>query len=162
MHAIIDAITKFPPTIATLLLAMMPIGELRAAIPVAITVFHYPIWLAFLLGFVGNMISIVLLLLLLKPVSDFLRRHFAFFEKFFSWLFRETHGKFYNHHKRWGDIALVILVALPLPGAGGWTGSAAAFLFGIKFWKAFSLSVIGTLISATVVTLLTVGIKYFF
>ena len=53
---------------------------------------------------------------------------------------------------------MVIFVAIPLPITGAWTGSVAAFLFGIPFKRALGLIFIGVLISGLIVTFLTLGI----
>ena len=47
---------------------------------------------------------------------------------------------------RWGAIGLILVVGIPLPGTGSWTGSLLAFLFGISYWKALGLIFIGILI----------------
>jgi len=61
---------------------------------------------------------------------------------------------------KWGKLALVIFVAIPLPLTGAWTGSLAAFLFGFKKKEAFWLIVLGVLIAGIIVSFLTIlGVK---
>ena len=55
--------------------------------------------------------------------------------------------------KTFGFIGLVILVAIPLPGTGAWTGSAAATLFNFRKREAFFAILLGVLIAAALVTL---------
>jgi uncharacterized membrane protein len=52
-------------------------------------------------------------------------------------------------------------VAVPLPGTGAWTGSIAAFVFGIRFWYAFPAIVGGIIIAGIIVTLTSLGIISF-
>lgn len=152
---------NFPPGIATLLIAILPIAELRGAIPIGIAGFGLAWWEAFLWAVAGNMIPAILLVWLLEPISKFLSNHVSFFKKFFDWLFERTKKKFYDRHQKFGDLALVLFVGVPLPVTGVWTGSVAAFLFGIPFKRAVPLMLAGVLISATIVTTLTVTVGAF-
>jgi len=150
---------NFPPEIATLLIAMLPIAELRAAIPVALIGFDMPVWSSYLWAVIGNLIPAILLLWLLEPVSKWLMDHSRVFNNFFNWVFTRTRKKFTSKAAKYGTfITLVLFVAIPLPITGAWTGTAAAFLFGIPFKKSFTAIVIGVLIAGMVVTLMTVGI----
>ncbi len=148
----------FTPEIDTFLLAMTPLFELRAAIPLALGVYKLPLWSAYLFSVAGNVIPVILILWLLETVANFLSKHFYFFNRFFAWLFERTR----NHHKhkfeRWEALALVILVAIPLPLTGAWTGALVAFVFGIPFKKAFLLISAGVMIAGLIVALATLGI----
>ena len=74
-------------------------------------------------------------------------------------MFARTRKRFSVKAEKYGKfIALVLFVAIPLPITGAWTGSAAAFLFGIPFSRSFPAVIIGVLIAGIVVTLTTVGI----
>ncbi len=147
----------FSPELATTLLAMLPIAELRGAIPAGIGGWGLDWWVAAPLAIIGNMIPVFFILWWIEPVSKWLRKHFAFFDRFFEWLFERTRKKFYNKYEKWGNLALIVFVAIPLPVTGAWTGSLAAFLFGIPFKKALPLITVGVIIASIIVTLLTVG-----
>ena len=90
------------------------------------------------------------LLLYLGPVSNFLRR-IGFMDRFFDWIFARTRKRS-GALEKYGALGLVLFVAIPLPVTGAWTGSAAAFLFGIPFRKAFPLIVAGVAIAGAIVT----------
>ena len=60
--------------------------------------------------------------------------------------------------ERYGPIGLALFVAVPLPITGAWTGSAAAYLLGFSFKKAFPAITIGVLIAGGVVTLAVKGV----
>lgn len=156
----IDVFKNIPPEIATVLIGMIPVGELRAALPIALTAYHLPVWEAFGLAVLGNMIPVVFILWLIEPVSKFLRR-WKIFDRFFNWLFERTRRKFYAKHAQWGDIALVIFVAIPLPVTGAWTGSLAAWLFGIPMRRAVPLILTGVVIAGIIVGLLSLGVLSF-
>jgi uncharacterized membrane protein len=139
----------------TFFIAMTPIGELRASIPVALEVYHLPVKTAFVFSVLGNMVPVVFLLLLLGPVSEYLSHRWYRFNRFFVWLFDRNRK---NHQKKfevWKELALVILVAIPLPFTGAWTGSICAFIFRIPFKKALPLIFLGVLIAGVIVTTLT-------
>jgi len=57
--------------------------------------------------------------------------------------------------ERYEEIGLMLFVAIPLPVTGAWTGSLAAYLFGLKFWKSILFIFLGVLIAAGVVSFLT-------
>ncbi|MBN2199158.1 MAG: small multi-drug export protein [Candidatus Aminicenantes bacterium] len=141
-----------PPWLATLLLAMMPIFELRGAIPVGNQVLGLPLSQAVTLSVIGNMLPIVPILLLLGPVSKGLSR-WKPFRKFFEWLFARTRSKS-DVIRKYELIGLMLFVSVPLPVTGAWTGAVAAFLFGIRFWPALGAIFLGVLIAGTIITTL--------
>jgi len=139
----------------TFLLAMTPIGELRVAIPVALAVYNINWVLAYVISVIGNLIPVVFLLLFLGPVSKWFSKRSKLCQKFFNWIFEKTRKKTTSRIEKYGAIALVSFVAIPLPFTGAWTGSIAAFLFGIPFKKAFPLIALGVLLSGVIMLLLT-------
>jgi len=150
--------SDFPPEIATILIAMIPLGELRVSLPVALTVYHLPILSAYFFSVLGNMIPVAILIWLLGPVSGYLMEKSRLAGKFFTWLFARTRRKFSGNYERWGYLALVIFVAIPLPLTGAWTGAVAAFLFGIPKKTSLVLCTLGAMIAGVIVTLATLGI----
>ncbi|TSC95945.1 MAG: Small multidrug export protein [Parcubacteria group bacterium Athens1014_10] len=141
----------------TMLIAMMPISELRGAIPVALGIYHLSIPEAFFYAVVGNILPVFLILWLLGPISNFLAKKSKRAEFFFHWLFERTRVKNHHNFKRWGDLALILFVAIPLPMTGAWSGALAAFIFDIPYWRAISLIFTGVLIAGLIVTLATTG-----
>ena len=85
-----------PPELNTFFIAMTPVFELRGAIPLAIGVYKMPAWSAFLFAVLGNLIPIFSILIM-GFVSTWLSAHFAFFDRFFKWLFARTRQK---HEKK--------------------------------------------------------------
>lgn len=146
------------PEFITLLISMLPISELRGAIPIAIGVYNMSVLSAFFWAVLGNIIPVIFILWLLERVSNFLSHHIYFFNRFFVWLFENTRRNHLKKFERWRDLALVILVAIPLPFTGAWTGALAAFVFGIPIRRAFPLIVLGVLTAGIIVSLVTIGI----
>lgn len=141
----------------TFLIAMSPVIELRGSIPIALGVYHMPLWSAYFFSVIGNMVP-VLLLPFLGVVSRELSRRFPFFERFFSWLFSRTRKKHERSFELFRDFALVLFVAIPLPFTGAWTATLVAFVFGIPLHRAFPLILLGVIIAAVAVSLVMLGI----
>ncbi len=155
-YGIVERLKSLPPWVGTVLIAMLPIFELRGAIPVAYLQWDMPIWQAFLWSILGNMIPIPFVLWLLGPVSDWLSKHSRVMDRFFKWLFARTRRKHSKSFERWKEIALMLFVAIPLPGTGAWTGALAAFVFGIPNHVALPFIFFGVLIAGVAVSLVVV------
>jgi len=137
-----------------------PSFEARYAIPFAIVLGFPPGW-AFFFGILGNLLPIIPLLLLLGPVSDWLRSRSTLMERFFTWVFDRTR-KNEALIARWGVYALFLFVAIPLPGTGVWTGAAMAFVFNIEWKQAFVAISCGAVVAALITTLPTLGLLNLF
>lgn len=141
------------PLMIVLLISMLPIIELRGAIPVGILLFRLPWPEVVLVSIIGNMIPIPLILLFMEEFFILLSRWRAG-KRFTDWLFARTRRKG-KVVERYEAIGLTIFVGIPLPGTGGWTGAFAANIFGIKFWNSMLYVFLGVLIAAVIVTSLT-------
>lgn len=141
----------------TALIAASPISELRGAIPIGLSVYHLSIGEVLFWAILGNIFPVVFLLWLLQPLAEFLSHHFYFFNRFFAWLFSWTQRRHSKKFAKWRDLALMILVAIPLPLTGAWTGSVAAFVFGVPRRHALPLIFSGILIAGIIVSLVTLG-----
>ena len=139
----------------TIIIAGSPIVELRGAIPVAMGIFNFAWPKALILSLIGNILPIIPIIWFLDRLSGYLRKQFDFFNIFFNWLFERTRKRAKNSFDKWGKWALVAFVAIPLPFTGVWTGSIAAFLFGIKHKDAFWLISLGAFLAGILVTTLT-------
>ena len=147
----------FSKELMTFLGSMIPIGELRSSIPLALRAGLSP-FEAFFWSVLGNIVVGLVLLLVLNPLSRFLERHFYVLNRLFNWLFERTRKKHSRKIENWGALALIGFVGIPLPMTGVWTGSLAAFVFGISFRKAFPAIICGALIAGIIVTLVSLGL----
>ena len=145
----------------TFLISMLPIVELRGAIPWALT--NPPVggglsWQsAYLWAVLGNFAPMIPILLFIGPMSKWLRR-WPLFDRFFVWLFARTRRKAQKNIERYEALGLALFVAIPLPVTGAWTGALAAFIFGIPFKKSIWCIIAGILIAGGVVTLASMGV----
>ncbi len=141
----------------TFLSAMVPLTELRLAIPFGYVHFDLPIWVAVFAGILGNVFAIALVLLLLPFVVK-LFWQIELFRGILKKIFAKTRDKFSGKISLWGEIALILFVAVPLPGSGGWTGALIAYLFGLSYWKSMKFIAIGLILSGVLVGMLTIGV----
>ncbi|MBU3923099.1 small multi-drug export protein, partial [Patescibacteria group bacterium] len=111
--------------IIVLLISMLPIVELRIGIPIALAVYNLPVWSAFVFSVIGNLIPVVFIMWFLGFLVKFLIHKIYFLNRFFSWLFEKTRKRHSAKFDRFRDLALIVLVAIPLPGTGAWTGALA-------------------------------------
>ena len=155
---VVELLEGVPKEIVTMIIAMTPIFELRASIPVAITLLNMHPISAYFWSVLGNVLPVIIIVFLLEKVTLFLSGRFECWKKFFDWLFARTRRKVHKQIEKYGDWGLFFLVAIPLPVTGGWTGALAAFLFGIKKTKALLLITLGIMTAGIIVFLLTMGI----
>lgn len=155
---LVELLSAFPPELATVIISTLPVAELRGSIPIAITIYNLDPIVAYVLSVLGNMIPAILILSLLGPLSGYLMQRFSWANNFFEWLFDRTKRKFSGKYEKWGYLALTLFVAIPLPVTGVWTGSVAAFLFGIPKKIAFGLIFLGAAIAGVIVSLATLGL----
>ncbi len=156
VDTVINLVKELPKEAVVLLLAALPISELRGAIPAGFAFGFSPLK-SFYIAFIGNVIPVIPLLLFLKPVSEFLRK-MPVLSKFFNWLFERT-KKRAAIVERLEAIGLILFVAIPLPITGAWTGCVAASLFKVRFRYAFPAIVAGITIAGIIVTLLSIAGK---
>ena len=141
--------------IKTLFTAMLPVLEIRGAIPVGVAAGLDP-WLAFAVGVVGNMLPIPILILVTRRVINWLKKH-GVLVRFTGWLERKgaEKAKTVQQYSFWG---LFILVAIPLPGTGAWTGALVASLLDMRLKRALPAIIMGVIAAGIIVLLLTYGV----
>ena len=146
-----------PPWLCTLIISMIPIIELRGAIPVAIFALGMPWYWAFLISIVGNIIPIPFIIWFIRPIFNWLKR-FKFFAKIISWQEKkvEKNAEKVNKNVKRG---LFAFVAIPLPGTGAWTGSMIASFLNFDNKKAFWPIALGVLTAGVIITTVCILIQ---
>jgi len=145
--------------ITVLILAALPITEVRASIPLGVLVYHLSPVTTIILSVVGSLLPVFPLLWFLTYLVKYLKR-ISSFDKFFEWLFAHTRAR----SKLIEDFELVglaIFVAIPLPGFGIWTGMAAAYLLGLRWIPTFIAAMVGTIVASLIVYGATLGVISF-
>lgn len=134
------------------LTAMMPVVELRGAIPLGISLGMNPVE-ACAVAVLGNIVPVVPVMLFLRYAAAWLQR-FQSVRRASEWFFARTRARS-GLVQKYGPLGLVLFVAVPLPSTGAWTAAVAAFLFGIGIRKAFIAISLGTALAGLIVTGLT-------
>jgi len=130
------------------ILSALPLIESRIAIPIGILSYGLPIWNVLWVSLLGNITAVALLLWLLPIVTKFLQKRWRFFDRVLNKLFEKTRTKHSHKVQIWGDVFLLLFVAVPIPGSGGWGGALIAFVFGFPFWRSLGLISTGVSIAA--------------
>lgn len=139
--------------------ALTPLGELRLAIPWGLTQSDLSPVAVYFIAVFGNIIPPVFILLLLPRATKFFNSKSKLIKKFLEWLFERTRRRTAGKIEKYGPLALILFVAIPLPNTGAWTGSIAAWLFGLPFKKSIIYIFYGILIAGIIVTAITLGAK---
>lgn len=136
-------------------ISMVPVLELRAAIPFGVAM-GLPLSSTVLLAIIGNIIPVPALILFTRSVFRWLRRQGSWGKRI-DWLESRAHlkGRVVRKYRLLG---LVILVAIPLPGTGAWTGALVATVFRTPMRQALPAIFIGVLIAGAIVTGATFGV----
>ena len=135
--------------------SMVPLIELRGAIPYGLAQ-GLPEWLVFILSTVGNMLPIPFILLFIRKIFGWMKRYpkmAKIAEKFEARAARKSGAV-----KKSETIGLCVLVAIPLPGTGAWTGALVAALLDMRLKNSVPCIFLGVCIAATIMTLITFGV----
>ena len=138
--------------IITFLIAMIPLVELRGAVPYAISS-GIPLWQALLIGVIGNMLPV--------PIIFFFARHILEWGKdkpvignFFTWCLNKGHRGGQKLEEAAGDKgifwALLLFVGIPLPGTGAWTGTLAASILDWDFKRSVLAVMLGVILAGLI------------
>jgi len=145
--------------LVTVGLSVAPIAELRGGLPYAIARGLHPA-AAFALAVGANLMVAPVLLVGFRQGERLLRR-WGPTERIVEAIVSRTRRKG-RLVERFGALGLILLVAIPLPGTGAWTGSIAAVLLGLPFRRASWLITLGVLIAGILVLLASVGMLTLF
>ncbi|HQF57114.1 MAG TPA: small multi-drug export protein [Candidatus Magasanikbacteria bacterium] len=146
--------TDLSPEWATFFISMIPLTELRASIPIALEVYKMSVWQTWLIAVAGNMLPIFFILYLFPIFHDWLIKK-KFIGSFLRKKMELAEKKFSGQYAKYGAIALIIFIGIPLPLTGAWTGALVAFIFNIPFRKSAPLILAGVCLAATIVTFIT-------
>lgn len=153
--------------LATLIISMTPIIELRGAIPVAVFTFHLSYIEAFIISLIGNIIPIYFIVKYIRPLFDFFGR-WKPFKIIIDWATKRATNKIAESEKlqNFTALGLFLFVAIPLPGTGAWVGSLIANFLDLPLKKAFPPLALGVLAAGIIILTGTAiangGINYLF
>ena len=139
-------------------LSMVPVLELRAAIPIGATLGLE--WVAnYLICVIGNMIPVPIILLFVRHVLEWMKK-IPHLDKI---ALRVENKAQKNTPKvqKYASLGLLIFVALPLPGTGAWTGALVAAMLDMRMKYAIPSIFCGVLIAGLIMSLASYGLVSF-
>ena len=153
--------TVFGKIIATFLVSMVPIIELRGAIPIGVG-YGLDYWVVVLVAVVGNVVPVPFIILFIRKIFELMRKWSKKLDGIVTKLEKRAESKsdVVQKYAFWG---LFVLVAIPLPGTGAWTGALVAAMLDMRLKRAFPAILLGVVGAAAIVTFVTFGAdKLFF
>lgn len=145
--------------ITVFIISMIPIVELRGAIPYSQAV-GLPLIPSYIISIIGNMLPVPFIFLFARKVLEW-GADKKVIGKFFSWCLKKgEHGGEKLQAKAGKGIyfALLLFVGIPLPGTGAWTGTLAASILDLDFKKSSIAVMGGVLLAGVIMMLLSFGI----
>jgi len=147
-------------TLATFIISMIPVVELRGAIPIGVSM-GLPVWEASIVSVVGNMIPVPFIIAFIRVVFNWMREKSKFLRRQVEKL--ETRAKFKaDSVKKYAFWGLMLFVAIPLPGTGAWTGALIASVLNMRMNKALPSIFGGVCVAGLIVSLATAGVLKLF
>lgn len=154
MDVISNIINVNPNLYHIFLIAILPVIELRGAIPIGLAM-GLSSQATLLFSYIGSILPVPILFLCIKPTFEFLRKYKKTRLMIDSLLLRSIRKS--DIVKKYNWIGLLIFVAIPLPGTGVWSGTLIANLLELKFRNALGAIMIGNLIAGFIILLISNG-----
>lgn len=151
-----DLFANIQALFTTFAVSMVPVIELRGAIPIGTAMGLSP-WLAFAAAVLGNMVPVPFIILLIRRIFAWLKTHGQRLGRLVIALENKAHDKSAVVIK-YRAVGLCLLVAVPFPGTGAWTGALVAALLDIPLRSAIPTILLGVIIAGLIVTGVTCGV----
>ncbi len=155
--AFVDFLESYniPTQLIPFIVSLFPVLELRGGM-IAARILEIDFIQAFIICYLGNMIPIPFILLFIRKIFKLMRK-VRFLGKIVDKLEARADKKkgTIEKYKEWG---LLIFVAIPLPGTGGWTGALIAALMDLRMKKCLPIIALGVFIAGLIMSLITYGI----
>ena len=149
--------------LVVLLISMVPLVELRGAIPVAVGMdLGLPEWLVLVIAIIGNIIPVPIIYLFARKVLEWGSKcKWEPFKKFCDFCLKKgekTGNKLLKHTGIGAYLALFAFVAVPIPGTGAWTGTLAASILKLDFKKTIIAIIAGILVAGLIMLAVSLGL----
>ena len=155
--AFVDFLESYniPTQLIPFIVSLFPVLELRGGM-IAARILEIDFIQAFIICYLGNMIPIPFILLFIRKIFKLMRK-VSFLSKIVDKLEARAEKKkgTIQKYKEWG---LLLFVAIPLPGTGGWTGALIAALMDLRMKKCLPIIALGVFIAGLIMSLITYGI----
>ena len=159
IETIENFLVSINPSFGVFAVSMVPIIELRGAIPLGVGLGLNWLWV-YVISVIGNLIPVPFVILLVRPIINWLI-HSRLFGKLGRWLDERTKKKTekMTKYKKWG---LFIFVAVPLPGTGAYTGAMIAGMLNMRLKDALPAIICGVLVAGIAMLAISCGVKFLF
>ena len=148
--------SKLNYRLCVFLISMLPIVELRGAIPIGAGL-GLTWWVNYLLSVAGNLLPIPFILLFIRAILKWMKTvSFLKFDKIAEWVENKAH-KHSGSIRKYGTLGLYLFVAIPIPGTGAWTGALIAALFDIRMKHALPAIFLGVLTAGALMVCASYG-----
>lgn len=140
-------------------ISMVPIIELRGAIPYAVG-FGLPLFWSYIICIIGNMIPVPFIFFFARRILEW-GADKKYIGRFFSLCLKKGHSGGEKLKAKAGKglfVALLLFVGVPLPGTGAWTGTLAASILDMDFKKSVAAVMLGVLLAGVIMGLVSSGI----
>lgn len=147
--------TKIPNELTVFVISLFPVLELRGGL-IAARLLEMDALRAFFYCFLGNMLPIPFILLFIRKIFDWMRKW-----KYMGKIIVKMEKKAEKHRptiEKYGVWGLLILVAIPLPGTGGWTGALVAAIMDLRIRRALPVIGLGVFIAGLIVGGISFGL----
>ncbi|MBR1771319.1 MAG: small multi-drug export protein [Lachnospiraceae bacterium] len=141
------------------LISMVPLIELRGAIPYAIG-FGLPLLPSYIICIIGNMIPVPIIFFFARKVLEW-GADKPVIGRFFTFCLEKGHRggeKLQEKAGRGLFVALLLFVGIPLPGTGAWTGTLAASLLDMDFKSSVTAVLLGVVLAGIIMGLVSSGV----
>jgi uncharacterized membrane protein len=138
------------------LLTLLPLLELRASIPIGIGM-GVPWPLVFLTAVIVNILLGPIIYIIIDKFIHFLTEY-KWFRVIYYKLLRRTQRRIHKYVEKYGEWAVAIFIAVPLPGSGSYSGALAAYIIGLSYKKFIISNIIGVTIAGIIVTIASLGL----
>lgn len=142
--------------IMTFFVAMLPVLELRGAIPIGTAAGLDP-RVVFITAIIGNLVPVPFIIIFIRRVFAWMRGKSEFFDRIVTRM-EEKAAKNAQKVYRYENIGLFLLVAIPLPGTGAWTGSLVAAFLDMRLKRCIGPIFLGVLAAGIIVYIVTYGV----
>ena len=137
-------------------IAALPVLELRGAIPYGVAN-GLPYFGVLAVSVIGNMLPVPVIILFVRKIFDWMKKKSKFLAGIAEKLEKRAENKM-DVIEKYEMLGLFILVAIPLPGTGAWTGSLISALLGLRLKNAFPMILLGVLTAGVIMMIISYGV----
>ena len=141
-------------------ISMVPLVELRVAVPMAINAYHLPVLWSYVVCIIGNMLPVPVIFFFARKVLEW-GADKKFTKKFFTFCLEKGHRGGAKLQEKAGKglyFALFLFGGIPVPGTGAWTGTLAASLLDMDFKKSIVAVMLGVILAGLIMGVGVTGV----